>query len=130
MPELLRSIAGRLREFVGNRRHAPRYATRVAVAVAPPFALEGYTRDLSANGLAVVLPAIRVGGRYLAGENATLRLTLKLPEATIQLRAVPARYEKLEGEEAGYLIGLKITELDERDRALYAEHLRGLKERG
>ena len=127
MPELLREIAGRLREFVGNRRHAPRYAARFPVAVAPPFALEGHTRDLSANGLAVILPAIRVGGRYLAGENATLRLTLKLPEGTIQLQAVPVRYEKLEGEKAGYLIGLKITELDEGDRALYAEHLRTLK---
>ncbi|HEX8117165.1 MAG TPA: PilZ domain-containing protein, partial [Pyrinomonadaceae bacterium] len=74
MPELLRTIASRLREFVGNRRRAPRFKVRLAVFVslldptpgAPPAGgIAGHTRDVSEDGLGIILPAIRLGGRYL-----------------------------------------------------------------
>lgn len=135
MPERLRAIAGRLRRLVGERRRHPRYKVRLAAsvvllgargeAVTPP--LEGHTRDVSACGLALVLPAVRVGQRYLAGEEQTLGVTLRLPAATVRLRGTPARYERLdddEGARAGYLIGLRITEMGESDRAAFDEYLK------
>ena len=134
MPELLRTIAGRLRRLVGNRRRHPRLRARLAAsvvllgargeAVTPP--LEGHTRDVSSCGLALILPAVRVGDRYLAGEAQTLSVTLRLPAATVRLRAAPTRYERLDEEDAdtGYLIGLRITQMDERDRAAFDEYLK------
>ena len=71
MPELIRSIASRLREIVGNRRAAPRYLTHLEAGLAlsislphskpdrektaQPLKLAGYTRDISATGLALVV---------------------------------------------------------------------------
>ena len=137
MPELLRDIASRLREFVGNRRYAPRYKTQLAVAVslldarprAYPAALEGHTRDISSCGLALILPAVRIGERYLTGDAHVLRVTLRLPAASLQIHAVAARYVHLDDEDpdTGYLVGVRIKEMTDKDRALYEDYLRTLK---
>lgn len=140
MPELLRDIASRLRQFVGNRRYAPRLKTRLAVAVslldarprAYPSALEGYTRDISACGLALILPAVRIGERYLTGDGHLLRITLRLPAASVQIHGTAARYERLgdEDPDTGYLVGIRIKEMTDQDRALFDDHLRALKTEG
>ncbi|HVF55373.1 MAG TPA: PilZ domain-containing protein [Pyrinomonadaceae bacterium] len=137
MPELMRAIANRLREVVGNRRYAPRYRVRLAAAVslldararAHPASLEGHTHDISDAGVALILPAIRVGDRYLTGEGQMLRVMLKLPEAAIQLHGVGVRYERLEkdGENKGYLIGVHIEAMSDTDRAFFDEFLKTLK---
>ena len=138
MPERLRTIASRLREFVGNRRRAPRLKVRLAVFVslldpapgAPPAGgVAGHTRDASESGLGVVLPAIRLGGRYLVGEGVTLRLTLKLGERSARLYGTPVRHERLEegedGQETGFIVGIRLHE--DGDRAMLAEYLKGVK---
>ena len=137
MPELLRDIASRLRAFVGDRRYATRHPARLSVAVslldarprAYPAALESHTRDLSACGLALVLPAIRIGDRYLTGDTNVLRVTLRLPSAAVQIHAVPARYERLGEDDAdtGYVVGVRIKEMSDKDRALFEDYLRTLK---
>ncbi|HYE14773.1 MAG TPA: PilZ domain-containing protein [Pyrinomonadaceae bacterium] len=138
MPERLRLIAGRLREFVGNRRRAPRFEALLPVVVSlldaransHPATAAGHTRDLSESGLGVVLPGIRIGDRYLAGEGLTLRVTLKLPGAHARLYGTPVRYERLEAEGqpgAGFLVGIRITEADDEDRRLLRDYLQKLK---
>ena len=134
MPERLRAIASSLRRLVGERRRHPRVRARLDASVVllgargeaatPP--LEGHTRDVSACGLALILPAVRVGDRYLAGEAQTLHVTLRLPSATVRLRAAPARYERLDEGDAdtGYLIGLRITHVDDAGRAALDEYLK------
>ena len=88
MPELIRSIVGKLRAFVGNRRSAPRFRTHLEVGLAisisvpgaknakegQPLKLAGYTRDISATGLALIVPAIRIGGNYIVYINEVSRL--------------------------------------------------------
>jgi hypothetical protein len=142
MPELMRAIAGRLREFVGNRRRAPRLPTRLVAVVSIDSAktaarvpanlptVAGHTRDVSATGLCIIVPGIRVGERYLTGADQLLRITLKLPAGLIELRAAPVRYEQLgpEDPDTGYLIGLHIREITDRERALYTDHLRSLRQ--
>ncbi len=133
MPELMRAIAGRLRSLVGNRRRATRYKVRLNVSVSlhsanlagangsyrKSRALEGYTRDLSVTGLALIMPAIRIGEYYLTDQQHTLEIKLEVAAGqTLLLRAVPTRYEQLEGDggEKGYLIGarlLKAGDLEE-----------------
>ncbi|HEX8338269.1 MAG TPA: PilZ domain-containing protein [Pyrinomonadaceae bacterium] len=138
MPELIRTIASRLREIVGNRRRAPRRRVRLAVFVSlldstpgatPAAGVAGHTRDVSESGLGLVLPAIRLGGRYLVGEGVTLRLTLKLGAQSARLYGTPVRYERLEEEQdgqngPGFLVGVRLTE--DGDRALLADYLKGL----
>ena len=140
MPERLRTIASRLREFMGNRRRAPRRKVRLAVFVslldatpgAPPAGgVAGHTYDASETGLGVVLPVIRLGGRYLVGEGVTLRLTVKLGEGSARLYGTPVRYERLEeGQDGdqnapGFLLGIRLHE--DGDRAMLSEYLKGLK---
>ena len=137
MPELIRSITSRLREFVGNRRRAPRLQLRFPVVVslldaggrAHPATLSGHTRDASESGLGVILPAIRVADRYLVGEGHTLRVILKLPDAHARLYGTPVRYERLEeGQpETGYLVGIRFTETADEDYATLVAYLRRMK---
>ncbi len=137
MPERLRTITRRLREFIGNRRRAPRWRVRLAVAVslldaggsAHPATLSGHTCDASESGLGVVLPAIRVGERYLVGEGHTLRVILKLPDTHARLYGTPVRYERLEDDqpETGYLVGIHLTETTDEDYATFVAYLRRMK---
>ena len=144
MPELIRLIAGRLREFVGNRRRAPRYLTHLEAGLAlsvsvlnakaggqaasQPLKLAGYTRDVSATGLALIVPAIRIGGQYITGENRALEIVLKLPTGTIEIKAIAARYSPLdeEGTDTGYLIGVQIVQMSDEDRARFDAYLQTL----
>jgi hypothetical protein len=137
MPEHLRKIASRLREMVADRRRAPRYRVSLPVSVslldaeasAEPALVQGHTRDVSSDGLGLILPNIRVGGRYLVGDSVTLRVTLKLPDGYARLYGTPVRYEKLEtaGPDKGFLVGLRLTDTSERDHALLVDYIKGLK---
>ena len=136
MPETLRFIVNRLRDYVGNRRRVPRYGARLAASLSifeekskvngarQTQTLEGYTRDLSVNGLALILPAIRIGERYLT-DGRTLRVTLELPNGPIQIHVVAVRYERLEEDptDKGYLIGARITAMSNPDRESFADYL-------
>jgi PilZ domain len=144
MPELLRSIASRLREFIGNRRRAPRFVTHLeaglalsvslsnskasALSESQSLKLAGYTRDISATGLALIMPAIRIGGQYITGQNRTLEIMLKLPNGTIKVKATPVRYSPLdeEGTDTGYLIGAQIVHMSDEDRSLFNAYLETL----
>lgn len=135
MPELLRTLVGRIREFAGDRRHKPRLRVRLefTVTVATPTkangrrpaSLQGYTRDISAAGLGLIVPAIRIGDRYLAGENCLLSIALELPDGPIQVTATSVRYEPLEDPiEMGFLIGTRITKMSDADRKSFLAYLK------
>jgi PilZ domain-containing protein len=84
--------------------------------------MNGHTLDLSANGVALIVPAITLGEHHLVGENRTLNIQLELPLGPIQMQVVPVRYERLEdNSEMGYLMAVKIVGMSEADRASYAE---------
>lgn len=139
MPELIRSLAARLRRFVGDRRHANRRRVRLVVSITiqhpktgEPMksagALEGHTRDISPHGLAVIVPAIRLGEHYLTGENRILQITLQLSAGSVLIHAAPVRYHKLDDEASPenathYLIGTRITHISDADRARLVEYL-------
>jgi len=129
MSEFLRSLLGRLREYAGDRRTARR-SVRLPLTVslvnknkrsnggrALPT-LSGHTKDISNNGLALIVPAIRIGGEYLVGEDRLLQIVLELPSGPIQMEAASARYERLdeEGDKLSYLIGVHITKISDPHR--------------
>lgn len=140
MPEFFRSLASRLREYVGDRRHTERHRVRLPASVSliqktrkvngdrPSAELLGHTRDVSTDGLAIVVPAIHVEGHHLVGEGRTLLIELQLPGETIHIQATPVRYERLDDDEtdSGYLIGAHIREMSDDDRAGYNKYVEGL----
>ncbi|MDQ3667309.1 MAG: PilZ domain-containing protein [Acidobacteriota bacterium] len=137
MSEFLRTLVGRLREYAGDRR-APRRRVRLPVSLSlhergekanggrPLPALSGFTKDLSATGLALIVPAIRIGGHYLAGGERTLEVELELPSGPIHLRVTSVRYEPVDEDrlEEGYKIGVRITDMSAADRECLKSYLK------
>lgn len=69
----------------------------------------GVTKDLSAQGLGLVLPSTQIDERY-CNESNSLKVSLHLPECAVGLEVNPVRCEPLNpGDSAqGYLMGAKI----------------------
>lgn len=89
-------------------------------------ACAGHTINISAHGLAVVLHAQNIDEQYLLGAEGSMAIELDLPNGfSIEIQATPVRYEK---QEAGYLIGARISDMSERNRRLFEEYLRELAE--
>ena len=131
MSELPRRIVSHLRRFIGNRRRYKRVRARLefTLSLTDPRVntngsrrlptLNGHTFDVSTSGLALIVPAIRIGEHYLAGSDRRLYLKLELPSGPVEMKLTSVRYESLDEdhEETGYLIGARIVEMDDADRA-------------
>jgi len=76
----------------------------------------GQTSDLSAVGLAMVLPATIIDERFCSGSNR-LKLSLHLPEGVVGLEVAPVRCERLSNPYSahGYLLGTRITNVEQRE---------------
>src|ERR1051325_3873842 len=134
MSELPRRIVSHLRRFIGNRRHSKRVRARLSftLSLSDPRlgangsrrlpALNGHTLDVSSTGLALVVPAIRIGEHYLAGSDRRLYIKLELPSGPVEMKVVAVRYESLE-DESGYLIGPRIVEMSDSDRASFEKYV-------
>ena len=130
MSELPRRIVSQLRRFIGNRRHSRRVRVRLrfTLTLSDPRvstngsrrlkALDGHTLDVSITGLALIVPAIRIGEHYLAGADRKLHVKLELPSGPVEMKVVTVRYENLE-DGSGYLIGARILEISDSDRAIF-----------
>lgn len=81
-----------------------------------PLVFFGQTSDLSAVGLAMVLPATIIDERFCTESNR-LKLTLHSPDGVIGLEVAPVRCERLTDAYSvkGYLLGTKITNVEHRE---------------
>lgn len=85
-------------------------------------ACAGHTLNISAEGLAVVLHAQNIDEQYLTGAQGSMAIELDLPNgSSIEIQATAVRYEK---RDEGYVIGARISEMNNRDRELFNEYLR------
>jgi len=137
MAEFARTIVSRLRNFVGDRRSVKRQRVSLAFSISlyPParnltgtrqtVSMKGHTLDLSANGLALIVPAITLSEHHLIGENRSLKVQLELPGGPVEMLVNPVRYERLEDHkiESGYLIAVKILRMSEAARENYSEYV-------
>ena len=141
MSELPRRIVSQLRRFIGNRRRDKRVRTRLTftLSLADPRVntngsrrlptLDGYTLDVSVTGLALIVPAIRIGEHYLAGADRKLHVKLELPGGPVEMKVVTVRYENLE-DGSGYLIGARIQEISDADRTSFEKYILAADSRG
>jgi len=134
MSELPRRIVSRLRRFIGNRRRHRRVQVRLTVTLSlsdPRVnsngarrlpSLNGHTLDISNTGLALIVPAIRIGEHYLAGTDRKLHVKLELPSGPVEMKVATVRYESLE-DDSGYLIGARILEMSDTDRVSFEKYV-------
>jgi PilZ domain len=134
MSELPRRIVSHLRRFIGNRRRSKRVRARLnfTLSLSDPKVntngarrlptLDGHTLDVSITGLALVVPAIRIGEHYLAGSDRRLYIKLELPNGPVEMKVTTVRYESLE-DESGYLIGARIIEMSDSDRVSFEKYV-------
>lgn len=134
MSELPRRIVSRLRRFIGNRRRSKRVQARLTftLSLSDPRvksngarrlpSLDGHTLDVSSTGLALIVPAIRIGGHYLAGADRKLHIKLELPSGPVEMKVGTVRYESLE-DDTGYLIGARILEMSDTDRVSFEKYV-------
>ena len=134
MSELPRRIVSRLRRFIGNRRRSKRVRTRLTFTLSLSDrrvtsngarrvpSLEGHTLDVSSTGLALIVPAIRIGEHYLAGADRKLHIKLELPSGPVEMKVATVRYESLE-DDTGYLIGARILEMSDTDRVSFEKYV-------
>ena len=140
MSELPRRIVSQLRRFIGNRRRFKRVRAHLTfrLSLSDPRVnsngarrlptLDGHTFDVSTSGLALIVPAIRIGEHYLAGSDRRLYLKLELPSGAVEMKVATVRYESLDEshEETGYLIGARIVEMSDADRASFNTYVNKL----
>lgn len=133
MLKLMSSIVERTSKLLGTYIHARRHDMRLPLSVSlldaktmtisEPYstAMTGYLRDISKTGLALVVPSIRFGNRFLLSGHDPLRVIVELPDGTINIQVAPVRYDRVHEEqgERQYLIGARIMEITNSDR----EHL-------
>ena len=137
MSELPRRIVSHLRRFIGNRRAHKRVRARLnfTLSLSDPRVntngsrrlptLDGHTLDVSTTGLALIVPAIRIGEHYLAGSDRWVYVKLDLPAGPVEMKLATVRYEALDetDEETGYVIGARIIEMDDADRASFEKYV-------
>ena len=100
-----------------------------AAAAAPPLRFEGYTQDLRATGLSLVVPYLFVEDHDLSNHQCALRIILHLPGGTVDLKGLTVRHEKIlsqEGEQS-FLFGVRITDMSELDCVRFVKYLRTLR---
>jgi hypothetical protein len=143
MSENLRSLAVGLRKSVKGLVGAPQRQVSMPISVsidlerktaslsqnAAALTVSGQTQEMSKNGIAFVLPFVRIGDHYIAGhggEQKRLKLVLELPNGTVRMTAQTERMEMLELHDSvqQYLIGVKIVEINEGDRERYEDFIK------
>lgn len=134
MSELPRRIVSHIRRLLGNRRASRRVQKRLSftLSLADPRLgsngsrriprLDGHTLDVSVTGLALIVPAIRIGEHYLAGSDRKLHVKLELPSGPVEMKVASVRYESLE-DDSGYLIGARILEMSDADRTTFEQYV-------
>jgi|ERR1043165_2051954 hypothetical protein len=121
-----------------ERRIKPRFGASLPCSVAlaeeehdllfPNEKLDCRTRDLSESGVGLVANSIYLGYTCIVDEGRALAVSVELPAGTVSMEATSAHYLRLDsgGEEASYLIGLRITSMTDEHRALYLAQLEAL----
>ncbi len=91
--------------------------------------LGGETKTLTEDRIEFVVPFIRIGESYLAGEGRLLNFELSLPNGNVQIQAIGQSYE-LTGKHtsvSSFLISAKIIYMSAADREMYKYYLTGNK---
>lgn len=125
-----------------NRRSSPRFTARLPTSLSladhegglghidrPPV-IPGETKDISLDGLALVVPSLRTDRHDLTQLQHLWRIVMALPVGHVQIFAQLVRFQRFRGDDpqTGYLIGVRIEEMSEADRVLFTDYMHTLQE--
>jgi c-di-GMP-binding flagellar brake protein YcgR len=123
-----------------NRRSSYRYPVRLPTSLSladetrglghshrPPV-IPGETSDISLDGVALIVPSLRTDRHDLTQLEHLWRIVMGLPGGYVQIVARLVRFQRVRGddERTGYLIGVRIEEISEGDKALLKEYVQTL----
>lgn len=119
-----------------NRRREPRYRVRLTASVSIVEGVEenqwdtvlAYTRDISREGLCLIMPSSRMGCHNLEEASHLLQIRLVLPNGVslkLESQLVYCLTSAAESE-VGYLAGVKIREFGPGDQTSYSDFIDGL----
>ena len=126
----------------GESRKAPRFKAKLEVTLKTdtsilsynpndqaeqfPLNLLGHTENVSETGLAVVVPFIPVDEAFCKDGQRTLQIGLSLPTGPVTLQATPVHCEPLDSNDPvhGYLVGVRILQMNAVDQERYQTYLR------
>ena len=133
LPDKLRPLVGRVREWVGDRRGSQRCKASLPFRVSPDpaggtgWSVAGHTHDISATGLGMLLPVPEPGAEQQPAGGAVL-LILQIGRREMRLVATLARIAPVPaagGEKSGArLLGARIDMMDEQDRLLLENYIK------
>jgi len=143
VPGTVKRAPSERKERSNNKQQAPRFKAQFPVALSvmgtdswsseQTFSpkLEGQTRDISKNGLAVAVPDHRYQGYDFGDSSRRLLVTVALPNGTVELRAAPVRLQQIVPQTltAGWLLGLRVVKMSERDLSYWNQYLNTLIEK-
>jgi hypothetical protein len=123
-----------------NRRSSPRFSARLPSSLSlaeresglghidRPAVIPGETKDVSLEGLALIVPSLRTDRHDLTQLKHVWRIVMALPRGHVQIHAMLMRFQRVRGEDlqTGYLIGLRIEEMTESDRRLFTDYVQSL----
>ncbi len=91
-----------------------------------PLNLLGHTDNVSESGLAFVVPFIPVDEAFCKDKERTLQIGLALPNGPVTLQVSPVHCEPLDSSDPvhGYLMGVRIREMNALDQERYLTYLR------
>jgi hypothetical protein len=129
MKKILRLIRSLFEREPDDRRSAARVVVAAPARLLAGLSLDGQkivaaTVNLSAAGLAVVVPSPHIGTRPISKDDR-LRITLDLhPLGIVEMIGLVRRVEGAEeGVRYGHVLALKIVQIGHLERALYLEYL-------
>lgn len=141
MTEVMDSVVRRFYGFMANHIHVRRRGMSLPVTISlldlgknpvvarlPP-AMPGFLRDISKTGLALVVPSVNFGDRFLTDGYCEMRIMVELPNGAVNIQAAPVRYDKFDEpqNDCAYLVGARILRMTELDRKSLAHHIQQAK---
>jgi hypothetical protein len=100
-------------------------------AARPLLPMVGHTRDISETGLAIVVTSDLPGSQRDEIIGRELRIVLDLPSGLTHVRGTVVRAQLLPAEETeqGYLIGVRITQMNDKDWVHMVRYIVKLRQR-
>ena len=137
MAEVMDSVVRYFYGFLAHHTHARRSGMSLPVTVSlldlgrnpvvahcPP-AMPGFLRDISKNGLSLVVPSVSFGDSFLTDGYCEMRIMVELPNGAVNIQAAPVRYDKFDEphSEGAYLVGARILRMADPDRKSLVHHI-------
>jgi hypothetical protein len=97
----------------------------------PLLPMVGYTHDISETGLAIVVTSDSLGGQHDDLVGRELRILLDLPDGLSQLLGLVVRGQQFDDERGrtSYLIGIRITQMDDKAWTDMVRYILNIKKR-